>query len=146
MGKILISHRGNVDERNVDKENSPEYIDEAIKLGYNVEVDLWHFTGMNFFLGHDDATYEISMEWLLQRSDFLWIHCKNVEALEKVSSTSLNFFWHEMDTMTITSKGYIWVLIGKQPVNNSIAVLPLANEDVSQCLGICSDNISRYKN
>ena len=36
---------------------------------------------------------------------------------------------------------------GKQPIKDSIAVLPeLYNDDISSCLGVCSDNISKYKN
>ena len=58
----------------------------------------------------------------------------------------LNYFWHENDTMTLTSHGYIWVYPGKQPVKNSISVMPELNNDfVSGCAGICSDIIENYK-
>ena len=57
-----------------------------------------------------------------------------------------NYFWHETDTLTLTSKGYIWVYPGKQIVKNSIAVLPeIFNDNISECVGICSDNIKNYK-
>jgi hypothetical protein len=40
----------------------------------------------------------------------------------------------------------VWVYPGKQPIIGSIAVMPeIHNEDVSKCLGVCSDIISRYK-
>ena len=42
---ILISHRGNIDGRIPEKENHPNYIDAAIKAGYDVEVDLWEIDG-----------------------------------------------------------------------------------------------------
>ena len=35
----LISHRGNIDGPQPDRENSPNYINEAIEAGYNVEID-----------------------------------------------------------------------------------------------------------
>ena len=38
---ILISHRGNINGKKPDLENKPEYIQNAIKLGYNVEIDVW---------------------------------------------------------------------------------------------------------
>jgi hypothetical protein len=58
----------------------------------------------------------------------------------------LNYFWHENDSLTITSKGYLWVYPGKQPVKGGIAVLPeMNNDDISQSLGICSDVIENYK-
>ena len=38
----LIAHRGNIDGPNPERENSPEYIEEALKAGYDVEVDVWY--------------------------------------------------------------------------------------------------------
>jgi phosphoglycolate phosphatase-like HAD superfamily hydrolase len=56
-------------------------------------------------------------------------------------------FWHEEDTLTLTSHNHLWVYPGKQPIRNSIAVMPeIHNDDVFQCLGICSDYIKNYKN
>ena len=58
----------------------------------------------------------------------------------------LHYFWHETDTITITSRGYIWAYPGKQPIQNSIAVMPeLHNESVEHCLGVCSDFIKSFK-
>ena len=57
-----------------------------------------------------------------------------------------NYFWHQEDTVTLTSRGHIWVYPGKQPIKNSIAVMPeLFNDDTQYCLGICSDYIEKYK-
>ena len=36
----LISHRGNINGREPDKENSPQYIQKAIALELEVEVDV----------------------------------------------------------------------------------------------------------
>lgn len=142
--KILISHRGNVD--GISKlENKPTYIDSAIEAGYDVEIDVWKI-GTTLHLGHDEPQYGISQRWLNERHDKLWIHCKNVEAVEWFNSTDgLNYFWHEEDTLTLTSKGYMWVYPGKQPIVGSIAVMPeIHNDDISKCLGICSDVIEKY--
>ena len=38
---ILISHRGNINGRQPNLENLPEYIDSALELGYDVEIDIW---------------------------------------------------------------------------------------------------------
>ena len=38
---ILISHRGNLNGPKPDQENSPNYINNAISKGYNVEIDVW---------------------------------------------------------------------------------------------------------
>lgn len=143
---ILISHRGNVDGKNTEKENHPTYIDEAINAGYDVEIDVWMIEG-TLHLGHDEPQYGISQHWLNERADKLWIHCKNVEAMEWFNLIGgFNYFWHEEDTMTLTSHGCMWVYPGKQPIQRSIAVMPeIHNDDVSMCLGICSDVIKQYK-
>jgi hypothetical protein len=141
---ILISHRGNLNGPNEVRENSPYYIMEAIDEGYDVEVDLWWVDG-KVYLGHDEPQYEVSDEWLGERIDKLWIHCKNVESLNWIRNTSLHYFWHEQDTLTLTSKNHMWVYPSKQPIIGSIAVMPeIHNDDISKCLGVCSDFIKRY--
>ena len=45
----LISHRGNINGKQLDLENDPKYIENAIKQGYDVEVDIWYTDG--FYLG-----------------------------------------------------------------------------------------------
>jgi hypothetical protein len=141
---ILISHRGNLNGPNEDRENSPYYIMEAIDEGYDVEVDLWWVNG-RVYLGHDEPQYEVSDEWLGERIDKLWVHCKNVDSLNWIRNTSLHYFWHEQDTLTLTSKNYMWVYPGKQPIIGSIAVMPEThNDDISNCLGVCSDFIKKY--
>ena len=42
---ILISHRGNIDGEFHELENNPTYIESAIKLGYDVEIDVWYING-----------------------------------------------------------------------------------------------------
>jgi hypothetical protein len=141
----LISHRGNINGRIIEAENRPDYIDDTIRLGYDVEIDLWVVDG-KIYLGHDNFQYEINDKWLNERIDKLWVHCKNIESLNWIKNTSLHYFWHENDTLTLTSKNYIWAYPGKQPIVGSIAVMPeLNDDDLSDCLGICSDYISNYR-
>ena len=51
----LISHRGNLIGADPGKENRPSYIKSALKLGYDVEIDVWNLNG-TWFLGHDDPS------------------------------------------------------------------------------------------
>ena len=146
---ILISHRGNINGKNLNIENHPSYIDKAIEAGYDVEIDVWYLEG-RLFLGHDTAQYIVDIHWLENRSPSLWIHCKNIKALETLKELDsmgrhINYFWHEEDTVTLTSKNYIWAYPGKQPIKNSIAVMPeIYNDNVEGCLGVCSDYIKNY--
>ena len=60
---ILISHRGNILGRKKQLENNPNYIDNALKLGYDVEVDVWSID-KQFYLGHDEPQYKIERSFL----------------------------------------------------------------------------------
>lgn len=142
----LIAHRGNINGKFESYENEPMYIDSAIKKGYDVEIDVRYIDGQ-LYLGHDEAQYGVNLRWFVDRIEKIWIHCKNVEAVIFFSNMDyeFNYFWHEEDTITLTSKKVIWVYPGKQPIENSIAVMPeIFNDDVSQCVGVCSDYVKKY--
>ena len=142
---ILIAHRGNINGAYESYENEPNYVDKAIKEGYDVEIDMWWVDG-RIYLGHDKPQYGVSDKWLEDRIDKLWVHCKNIELLYWIRSTALHYFWHENDAVTLTSKNYIWAYPGKQPIIGSIAIMPeIYSDDISQCLGVCSDHIQNFK-
>lgn len=144
---ILISHRGNTNGSFESMENSPSYIDLAIHKGFDVEVDVW-LKENTIWLGHDNPQYMVDFEWFLDRSNKLWIHCKNTDSVVffQTSKHKFNYFWHQNDTLTLTSLNYIWVYPGKQPIKNSIAVMPeYYNDDILNCVGICSDYIQKYE-
>lgn len=147
----IISHRGNLTGTNTVRENSIEYIEEAIAEGFDIEIDLW-YKEHNYYLGHDEPQYHAPMSWLVKHKDVLWIHCKNREALEKLSDFTIefNYFWHENDSYTLTSKCIGWVLIGQQPYSKSVIVLPevtnLLTEYIQQSYGICTDFPLFYRN
>ncbi len=144
----IISHRGNIFGPNKELENSLDYIEVAMSLGFDVEVDLW-CKNNNLFLGHDKPVYKITKDWLLMNKDRLFIHCKHIDSLLYMHSCSndyFHYFWHETDTVTLTSLGCIWAYPGKQPIKNSIAVMPeINNDDVMHCFGICTDYPVRYR-
>ncbi len=145
----LIAHRGNINGRMESWENEPSYLDLAISKGYDVEVDVWYKDKM-LWLGHDKPQYVIDFRWIRDRISKLWIHCKNVEAInffnDYFKHYNFNYFWHETDTVTLTSLNNIWAFPHKQPIKNSIAVMPeIFNDDVSQAIGVCSDYVERYK-
>jgi hypothetical protein len=143
---ILISHRGNISGPNPKKENSPEYIMEAVYLGYDVEIDIWVIDN-TIFLGHDNPEYKIEFDWIKENSKKFWIHCKNVESLLflKKNNHNFNFFWHENDKVVLTSKKNIWAFPTERFYPGTIAVLPeVFNSIVNECEGVCSDFIKNY--
>ena len=103
----IISHRGNLKGPNSDKENNPSYIESALKLGYEVEIDVWYID-KKWHLGHDMPQYEnLRYDFLLKRG--LWLHAKNGDAFYNLlQDVDCNVFWHTDEDWVLTSKKYIW--------------------------------------
>lgn len=142
---ILISHRGNMDGRIPSLENRPDYIIETIQQGYDVEVDVW-WTTHGWYLGHDEPQYKVDYEFFLNPK--LWLHCKNAAALEKFNKRdNIKHFWHANDDYTLISNGIIFVHPNKQLLENSICCMPEWGYlgDISNCYGVCTDEILKYK-
>ncbi len=141
----LISHRGNIIGPDVSLENNPSYILEALSLGFDCEIDVWQINN-ELLLGHDEPTYKTSIDFLSEHKNSLWIHCKNFESLEYLNKIGEhNYFWHQEDRFTITSKGYIWTYPGNIVGNNSVIVDNEKKVSDYKCYGVCSDYIEMYK-
>lgn len=144
---ILIAHRGNFKGRNINAENTPEYIDLAIKNNFDVEIDVW-VNENGLFLGHDSPETKIDLTFLIDRKSKLWCHAKNLEALEFLLSNGLHTFSHDKDDYIITSHGIIWANVGMKLSSKTICVMPeradYRNTEISNCLGICSDDLTNY--
>ena len=138
---MIIAHRGNIEGPN-ENENSLNHIHNALKLGYDVEVDAWSHND-KWFLGHDEPTYEVEHSFfssiLNPHATKIWIHAKNIQAVEKLSETGMHWFWHNEDKMTLTSQCVVWCHKGVY-VNEGITVeLGEPREVPDKVLGICTD-------
>jgi hypothetical protein len=137
---IVISHRGNIDGKNLDFENNPKHIQNLLDKGIDVEIDVWCYKN-NFYLGHDEPLYKINKKFLLQKK--LWCHAKNLKSLENLLNFKTVCFWHQEDNYTLTSNGFIWTY-PKMNVNKKSIIVDL---DISwknkkyECFGVCSDYI-----
>jgi hypothetical protein len=140
----LISHRGNINGP-TSRENHPDYISEALELGYDVEVDVWYISG-KLYLGHDRADYEIDISFL--NDNRIWCHCKNIEALKLLVENNIHCFFHNNDDVTLTSKGFLWTYPERQLTERSICVLPEIgfHKGIEKCYAICSDFVGDLKN
>ena len=140
---LKIAHRGNLKGPS-SRENHPSYIEEAIYAGFDVEIDI-RLIDNSLWLGHDEPQYLTSKTFLNRYKDSLWIHCKNLAALQYFVNLKEDFryFWHEEDSYTLTSNGLIWTYPGKPVTDKSIIVLkgqdPLPDFDT--IFGICSDYV-----
>lgn len=143
----LISHRGNLNGPELSNENLLSSIEKVINLGFDCEIDFWSI-GKKFFLGHDKPETEISLSFLSEHKDYLWVHCKNLQALDQILDLpfELQAFWHQSDFFTLTTNGYIWTFPGQPTTTRSILVN--LGQDVIELkqlevYGICSDYIQR---
>jgi hypothetical protein len=145
-----IAHRGNIYGRNISRENDPEYIKEALALGYDVEIDVWVINN-EIFLGHDEPQYKIDIEFL--KNDKFWCHAKNFLALNMMyeNKDTMHYFSHDLDNHVLTSRGIILALVGKEISNNTVCIMPERTEDVyteeefKNAYAICSDYVAYYK-
>ena len=148
---LVIAHRGNSAGPNKETENHPDTIDRVYhQYGFHSEIDLWK-TEKGLFLGHDYPQYAVDTGWLHLRSTLLWIHCKNIAAFAMFQNhpykNDFNWFWHEDDAYTLTSKGYIWAYPGRKMPDrgpyNAIAVMPevtsMQHRDLINFSGVCTD-------
>jgi len=154
----LISHRGNLTGPNPQKENTPDYIGQALHQGFHVEVDVWGVEGqLQLYLGHDGPMYPVPFNFIRDRIESLWVHCKNIYALALMRAflPEARYFFHQTDDYAITSWHDIWCYPGKEPyAPHAVIVMPetwTVLEDLpSFCLstnvrGICSDLIAEIK-
>ena len=142
----IISHRGNVSGPIPAQENSPRFIDRALSLGLDVEIDLRRVNN-KFFLGHDNPDIEVSMDWLDQRKKNLWIHTKNISAFEKLLEINNNFifFYYTCEPLVLVSNRKIWCHQLKYISNPANCVVPLLSKSTllenkeTNWFGVCTD-------
>ena len=145
---ILISHRGNINGPNPQLENTPDYIDNALLLGYDVEIDIWKDED-GFYLGHDEPIYPIDLEWLVERRNNLWIHCKDFDSLTELVKTELRVFYHQKEEYTIISDNNIWahniLMANEKCIIPLLSRYDIENWKPTDVYGVCSDYIEFLK-
>ena len=124
---IIISHRGNIRGAVSNKENRPSYIDCAIGNGYHVEIDVRSINN-ELWLGHDEPQYKVDHNWLDKRRNYLWLHCKNLEAAKEC--WAYHSFCHTSDSFVYTSTGVIWLHDLRQRIDYNTIIPLIDREDV----------------
>lgn len=147
----IISHRGNLNGSIPEKENRPSYIDCAIQLGYDVEVDI-RLINEEFWLGHDYSQYKIDLNWINLRKNKLWFHCKDQHSVIKLLElgSDYKFFCHKNDDYVLTSNGYIWVHDLNSKITEKCIIPLLSKSDILSYKNdkpkyICTDYVNELK-
>mgnify|MGYP001239861119 CR=1 FL=1 len=143
----IIAHRANINGPDLKTENSISNIRFCIASGFDVEIDI-RLLDNNLYLGHDKPVELISNETLLEIKDKSWIHCKNMEALSFFykNKEEFNYFWHEKDSYSLTSKGFIWTFPGQALSTGCVCVMPELQDKEDMfylkkdlIFGVCTD-------
>lgn len=141
---ILIAHRGNIDGRVEDKENTPAHIEAALKAGYNVSCDIG--------LLHDSFVLPTSrgyhrLPYALLSNPRMWFRAADPITLDALCAANAHAVPASVD-VTLTSVHYLWCMPGAVLTPRSIACFPeLATPDWllgAEPAGLCSNEISRY--
>lgn len=144
----LIAHRGCMLGPDKHIENKKSTIIECISKKFDVEIDVFSHKN-KLYLGHDEPIDKISIEFMMEHYKKLWIHCKNLTALDfLLNFKKLNVFYHQTDDFTLTSKGYIWTYPKKATTKKSVIVCKSKKEHENadkNIFGICSDYVGLFK-
>ena len=151
---IYIAHRGNISGPKPEFENTPLYIEAALDRGFHVEVDI-RCDGNRLFLGHDEASTEISVNWLLHCGSRILVHAKDVGTALRLVPCRIAVFCHESDQFTavhgtVMEQHCVW-LHNRALLTPSVAarcLIPLITQveiklhpSKIDCAGVCTDHV-----
>lgn len=166
----IIAHRGLINGPNIKEENNPKFLLNALKLGYDCEVDLSITSDDKWFLGHEKEgeeekpSYQINPYFILNKDSYnkYWIHCKNFHTLYSLHqinfNTPLNFFYHTTEDVVLTSGMYFWhypkrvsqspygiIVLPEQKINIDDVETMKKYLSIQKFYGICTDYCEKMK-
>mgnify|MGYP001174330569 CR=1 FL=1 len=148
MSIKLIAHRSNINGPVPSEENTIHAINKALSLGFDVEIDV-RIHNDKLYLGHDSPQDLLEMNDIKNYKDRIWVHCKDINSLALFNKfyNSWNYFFHEDDLATITSKGFLWLHPRARFLKSGILVWPgKINFQTDGYQGICSDYVTDINN
>lgn len=145
---IYIAYRGLFYGEDPQKENTPDQVSTALRIGFNASVDAWRIDN-KLYLGSNQPLYEVSEKYLQNRR--LWINCCNSDMYDWIQKQNpklyINYFYipyGPTPDYAVTNKNYYWNYLSTPFSNPTIMVLPesydrglLSTIDL-RTLGICS--------
>lgn len=138
--KQFIAHRGNTQGSQPTFENRIEYLLHAYDICGAVEVDIQSHNDKMYF-GHDEPQELVSIDLIMQ--DNWFCHAKDLESLGKLLKLGAHTFWHQKDTVTLTSRGYIWCYPDVYLIDERAIWLDFENKFTDMEMiggwGLCSD-------
>jgi HAD superfamily hydrolase (TIGR01509 family) len=148
----LISRRGNLEGANPEKENTPAYVQHALNLSFDVQVDVWSGKDGGWYLGNDGPKHKVDLTFL--QSKGLWLRCGDVQTFQLVTSLiTVKAFVGQPDSksMLLTTSGHCWTgTAGQELVETSILAYGVAPDEVyeleEKVFGLCQDDVLVLRN
>jgi hypothetical protein len=141
---VLISHRGNIDGVDEAQENTPSYIQAALKKGFAVACDVIAAHGA--FLLPTQSGYQ-PLPYALLSNPQMWFLATDGITLDALCAVNA----HAVPVsapVALTSVHYLWCMPGADLTTRAIAVFPEYAEagwlESAEPAGVCSNEISRY--
>ena len=146
-----IAHRGNISGKQPTFENKDEYLKHAYyECGHDIELDICMHRGILYY-GHDDCQEPADTNFI--QSPGVFCHAKDFDALTELLNMRTNCFWHQQDSVTLTSQNYIWCFPGNYIMNKKAIWIdlegmniPLPDQVPNSIYGYCGDKLNENIN
>jgi len=142
---IIISHLGNTDGRQPEHENKLAYVQQALKAGWHVCVDVVFHHG-TFLLPYEGGFNPVPGAILAKQR--VWCRAHDPVTLDALCNINAHAFLNTVSGLALTSSQFIWTLPDHGLAPRSIACFPeitdaawLANAEPA---GLCSNEPVRY--
>ncbi len=142
----IIANNGNL-KGPCEFSGTQKQIELAIKTGFDVKIDIT-LQDNGFFSGNPPE-HKIELDFLRKNVNSLWLHCRNIEALDffNTDGGDFNCFWLQYDDYAFTSHQYLLVPPSMTiPKEYGVALHPELDEfwSLKDAWGILTDYPSEY--
>jgi hypothetical protein len=142
---IIISHMGNIDGRQPEKENTLPYVQEALKAGWHVCINVVFRNGA-FLLPSARGLYSVPPAMLSKQR--VWCRAYDADTADALCNINAHCFILSESFMSFTSSQFIWTMPPHALVSRSIAAFPELAEpgwlEKAEPAGLCSNEPSLY--
>jgi hypothetical protein len=142
---IIISHLGNIDGRNPDKENNPVYVEKALKAGWHVCVNVFFVNG-GFILPHAGGNSPMPPSFFSKPR--VWARAFNTDTADALCNINAHSIMFTGEFPALTSAQFIWTPPPHTLTARAIAYLPEIEDngwlDLAEPAGLCSNEPASY--
>lgn len=149
--KYYISNRGNLTRVNAHRENTPDYIKEAIYKGFDCVVDVFVSEGVLYSVRSQQHMYILGDDFIAKHRRRLWLRCEDYETVNHILINYPGVKCFINSVSQVTSNGAIWTYhynLESTDLSKTIMSMPEWNKwkTTDNALGVSSDYIQYIRN